>query len=248
MDFQTTVAFYLEGERQGPGSTEYTKQAISLAQLPQGQTLQVADIGCGTGASTMVLAQEINATVTAVDIFPAFLKVLDEKAKQLGLEDRVKTLSGSMESLPFRKESLDVIWAEGAIYNMGFERGVTQWRPMLKLGGVLAVSEITWLTSKRPQEIQRYWDNQYQEIATAHDKISILSKAGYQLLGYFVLPSSCWMQNYYGPMEKRFDSFLKAHGHSQEAMQLVEENKEEMRMYQMHHQYYGYGFYIARKS
>ena len=37
--------------------------------------------------------------------------------------------------------ALDLIWSEGAIYNIGFEQGVRDWRPFLKEGGVLVASE-----------------------------------------------------------------------------------------------------------
>ena len=57
----------------------------------------------------------------------------------------IETLAKSMDSLTFAEESLDLIWSEGAIYNMGFGKGIEAWRPFLRSGGVLAVSEITWL-------------------------------------------------------------------------------------------------------
>ena len=39
-----------------------------------------------------------------------------------------------MDALPFENEELDLIWSEGAIYNIGFEKGVT---PFLDLPATL---------------------------------------------------------------------------------------------------------------
>jgi hypothetical protein len=39
---------------------------------------------------------------------------------------------------------------------MGFEQGVAYWKRFLKPGGILAVSEITWLTATRPKAIEAH--------------------------------------------------------------------------------------------
>ena len=46
-----------------------------------------------------------------------------------------------MDQLPFHREELDLIWSEGAIYNIGFERGLKEWKEFLKPGGYVAISE-----------------------------------------------------------------------------------------------------------
>jgi hypothetical protein len=42
----------------------------------------------------------------------------------LSLQDRVKGIVGSMENLSFQKEEFDLIWSEGAIAGIGFEKGI----------------------------------------------------------------------------------------------------------------------------
>jgi len=42
-----------------------------------------------------------------------------------------------MDDLPFQDEELDLIWSEGAIYNIGFERGLIEWRKFLKYIAIL---------------------------------------------------------------------------------------------------------------
>lgn len=152
-----------------------------------------------------------------------------------------------MESLPFAHDSLDLIWSEGAIYNMGFAKGIEAWRQFLRPGGILAVSEISWLRPDPPRELRCHWESEYPEISTASQKISILEQAGYDLLGYFVLPSSCWIENYYKPTEARTSEFLKRHDGEPEAAELIEMERQEVSLYKRYQDYFGYGFYVARK-
>jgi ubiquinone/menaquinone biosynthesis C-methylase UbiE len=57
--------------------------------------------------------------------------VLEGRAERMGLSDKVTTLCCSMDNLPFEDEEYDVIWSEGAIYNIGFEKGVKDWKRFL---------------------------------------------------------------------------------------------------------------------
>ncbi|MFP4031863.1 MAG: class I SAM-dependent methyltransferase [Desulfococcaceae bacterium] len=209
--------------------------------------VKVADIGCGTGASTLLLARLLNAQITAVDFLPEFLDVLEEKAKKMGLSEKITPLACSMDNLPFEEAEFDLIWSERAIYNIGFETGVKNWNRYLKPGGRLVVSEISWITDSRPPEIQNHWDEEYPEIDVASSKIKILEKNGYSPMGYFVLPEHCWLENYYRPMQNRFPDFLNRNGNSDEARSIVEAEKREIELFEKYKNYYSYGVYVAKK-
>ncbi len=247
MNYDLLIDLHKGNKRQGPGDEELTKQALRLAGLMEAsQPLRVADIGCGTGASTLILAESLNARITAIDLFQDFLDVLNTNAQKYGVADKITIQAGSMEELPFEEGSLDAIWAEGSIYNMSFEKGVAYFKRFLKPGGILAASEMTWLTKERPQEIQRHWDTAYPEIATASEKIRILEDQGFVLKGYFPLPESSWIENYYTPLENTFEGFIAKHD-SDDARALVEAEKAEIALYKKHRDSYSYGFYIAQK-
>lgn len=247
MNYDLLIDLHKGNKRQGPGGDEQTIQALQLAGLASSsEPLKIADIGCGTGASTLTLAEHLNADITAVDLFQDFLDILSANAEKRGVADKIKTLACSMEELPFEKGSLDVIWTEGAIYNMGFAKGVEHFKRFLKPGGILAASEITWLTNERPAEIQQHWDTEYPEIATASDKIRVLEEHGFVLKGYFPLPESSWIENYYTPLENIFDGFIAKHD-SDDAQAIVEDEKAEIALYKKYKNYYSYGFYIAQK-
>jgi ubiquinone/menaquinone biosynthesis C-methylase UbiE len=246
-ELELIIDFQKDAERQGPGSERTTVMALEMIDLPLNQDNKVADIGCGSGAQTLALAKRIQGQISAVDLFPEFLHKLKERAFHLGFQDKISTIQAPMEELPFEREAFDIIWSEGAIYNIGFKKGVQEWNQYLKPGGYLAASEITWITDSRPIELQEYWNEAYPEIDTASNKMRILEENGYAPVGYFILPPSCWLHNYYVPMEKRFAAFLDKHHHNDQVKKLVEQEEEEIRMYRKYQDYYSYGFYVARK-
>ncbi len=246
-DFQLLLDLHRPAERQGPGGDAETRRALELAGLDRSRPLKIVDIGCGTGASTLLLASELDADITAVDFLPEFLDELQARASDHGVADRITTLKCSMDALPFAEGEFDVIWSEGAVYNMGFEAGISAWSRFLKPGGKLIVSEITWLSAIRPMELQSHWETEYPEIDVASAKIGILERHGYSPEAYFVLPAHCWLDNYYRPMQRQFEAFLKRHSASDEAVAIVEAEQNEITLYEKYGDYYSYGVYVSRK-
>jgi SAM-dependent methyltransferase len=241
------IDLHVSNPRQGPGSTAQTRRAVELAGLKPCTELTIADVGCGTGAAALALAAELGTHVTAIDAAPAFVGKVRERAELAGLGALIRPMVGQMESLPFKDQSLDVIWSEGAIYNMGFEAGVRAWRRFLKPGGVLAVSELSWTTSKRPRDIEEHWLREYPQIDTAAGKIRVLEQAGYAPLGFFFLPRDCWEEEYYAPLCRGFRHFLARHHGSDEARRIVDAEEREIRLFRQGGEWFGYGFYVARR-
>lgn len=246
-DLSLLIDLHRDGARQGPGSDEATRLAVTLSGLRGRAGLRIADIGCGTGAATRVLARELDAHVTAVDVLPAFLDVLAQRSDKAGLAGRIEPLAASMEALPFDEQGFDAIWSEGAIYNIGFEAGVQAWRRFLKPGGILAVSELTWLTAERPADLTDHWMREYPQVATAAEKMAQLERNGFSPIGYFPLGRDCWLGNYYRPMQARFDDFLARNGQSDAARAIVAAEQGEIGLYERNADFVSYGYYIARR-
>ncbi|GET34339.1 methyltransferase type 11 [Prolixibacter bellariivorans] len=245
-DLNLICEYFATVERQGPGSPEITAKALSFVDNLTNES-RIVDIGCGTGGQTMVLAQHAPGQITGVDLFPRFVNQFNENARKLNLQNRIKGIVGSMDDLPFQEEELDLIWSEGAIYNIGFERGLKEWRKFLKTGGYIAVSEASWFTDERPAEIDTFWQDAYPEIDTIPRKVAQMQHAGYIPVATFILPENCWTEHFYKPQVAAQEAFLKKNAGDTMAEEFIANQRHETRLYGKYKAYYGYVFYIGKK-
>ncbi|MDP8237385.1 MAG: class I SAM-dependent methyltransferase [Candidatus Erginobacter occultus] len=245
LDFKLICEYFSNLERQGPGSPEVTVKALSFVDGLTDES-RIADIGCGTGGQTMVLAEHTPGRITGIDLFPSFIDLFNTNAGRLNLRDRVKGIVGSMDDLPFPPEEFDLIWSEGAIYNIGFARGLKEWRKFLKPGGYIAVSEASWFTEERPVEIDEFWKDAYPEIDTISHKVARMEKAGYIPVATFILPEDCWTEHFYEPQVSVQEKFLKKHPGNQAAEELIANQRHEAELYYRYKEDYGYVFYIGK--
>ena len=174
-DLKMIADFFRELDRQGPGGVEQTLRALEF--VPDRPGMRIADIGCGTGGQTVTIARNRDCTITAVDLLPELLEEFRARIKKAGLENRVTAIQGSMDALPFSPGEFDVIWAEGSIYNIGFERGLREWRQYLKPGGIIAVTECSWLSGARLAS--KFISDYFPDIDSPSGKVRILEEAGY---------------------------------------------------------------------
>lgn len=245
-DFNLICDYFSSIDRQGPGSEEITKLALRYVKGLSSES-KIADLGCGTGGQTVTLALNTPAQIVALDLFPLFISKLKLQLKTLSLSDRVNAISGSMSELPFADNEFDVIWSEGAIYNIGFQYGLKYWHRFIKKGGYVAVTEASWLTDDRPEEIARFWSDAYPEIDTLPNKVKQLQGAGYIPIASFVLPEECWTDNFYFPQKKAQEIFLRNNADKKTARELVNYMRYEAELYSKYKGYYGYVFYIGKK-
>ncbi|MFO7709834.1 MAG: class I SAM-dependent methyltransferase [Desulfobacterales bacterium] len=245
-DFNLICDYFSSVERQGPGSPEATIRALSFVD-DLTDASRIADVGCGTGGQTIVMAHHAPGHITGVDLFPTFVKLFNINAKKSNLQDRMEGIVGSMENLPFRQGELDLIWSEGAIYNIGFERGLNEWRRFLKKGATIAVSEASWFTEERPVEIDTFWRDEYPEIDTISNKVERMQQAGYIPMAAFVLPENCWTENFYLPQIPAQKRFLEKYAGNPTAEELIANQRREAELYDQYKQFYGYVFYIGKK-
>ncbi len=244
-DFALICEYFANLERQGPGSPEVTVRALSFIDNLTGGS-RIADIGCGTGGQTMVLAEHAPGRITGIDLFPAFIDLFNANAGRSNLQDRVKGIVGSMDDLPFPPKEFDLIWSEGSIYNIGFARGLREWRKFLKPGGYIAVSEASWFTEERPAEIDEFWEDAYPEIDTVSNKVARMEEAGYIPVATFILPENCWTEHFYVPQVAAQEKFLEKHPGNQAAEELIANQRHEAELYYRYKEYYGYVFYIGK--
>lgn len=232
-------------ERQGPGSSEVVKQALGFLE-PLNQFSKIADLGCGTGGQTLLLAQYLPGIIIGLDMFSNFIDKLNENAKSQNLEKRVTGIVGSMEKLPFQQNSLDLIWSEGAIDNIGFEEGLSHWHKFLKRGGFVAVTCPSWLTNEQPVDVEQFWSGAGSRLDSVNHNIGTMQKCGYQFIASFVLPEQCWTENYFIPREKTINKLMEKYAGNKTMIEYAKQNRYEVELYSKYNQYYGYVFYIGK--
>lgn len=230
--------------RLGPGTAAATRRALeAIPDLPPAP--RVLDAGCGTGASTRVLAGALRGEIVAVDIHKPYLERLEREMAAVSTPGRVTIRKGDMASLPVPRGSFDLVWSEGAVYLLGFRRGLQIFGRYLKPGGALAVTELTWLVDDPPPEVRGYWSKAYPGMTTREANLETLRGCGYRLLDDFALPSQAW-EAFYTPLKARLPGFLARHDGEAGAAALVESIRTEHRFFQRYGGCYSYVFYVAR--
>jgi SAM-dependent methyltransferase len=230
--------------RAGPGSDGSTRRALRyLPELP-GDPL-ILDLGCGPGRQTLVLAEELNAKVTAIDIHYPFLERVEKAAEKAGLAHLVETRHISMDELDYAEGSIDLIWSEGAVYQIGFERGLEYFRPLLKPGGLIGLTEPVWLTDNPETEVREFW-KEYPDLKTVDAALESVEALGYKVLGRFTLPGSDWWDEYYSPMSERIEQLRP--GANDILAQIIAGAETEIDMHRRFGGQYGYEFIIIDKN
>jgi ubiquinone/menaquinone biosynthesis C-methylase UbiE len=246
MNFALFYVIHADMPRQGPGDRRSTEKAYRLMRgLPEKPL--ILDIGCGPGKQTIDLLEISDAAVTAIDNHRPFLDQLEEAASARGLSHRVKIFEGDMHDLRYPDGSFDVLWAEGAIFIIGFDTGLAQWKRLLKSGGFMAVSELTRLRPDPPMEARAFWEGAYPAMRDTASNLKAIEEAGYEIAGHFTLPDSAWWEDYYDPLGERVLTLKEKYKDSEEMLGMLAETEKEIFSFGKYSDFYGYVFYIMRK-
>jgi len=226
--------------RQGPGSVETTRRALRL--LPAALRIErVLDLGCGTGGSTLVLAEDTGAHVTAVDRHPPFLATLRARAAERGLADRITTLAADMGDTGSLGSGFDLIWAEGSAFSIGVENALRRWRPLLGPGGCLVLTELVWFVAEPAERARAFFADEYPDMRDEATRIEQARSAGYDVLESFRLPPGDW-HAYFAGVEESLRSAIARRGE----LAIYAALKEEREIYEACGDDYGYVCLVLR--
>jgi ubiquinone/menaquinone biosynthesis C-methylase UbiE len=235
--------------RLAPGSDTSTCHALDIVKKYR-KPGQVLDIGCGVGAQTFAIAEHSDAFITALDNYQPYLQTLEKQAWKKGLAQRIKPVLGSMFELElaFAPNTFDVIWAEGSAYILGFDQALVAWAPLLKMHGVIAVTEISWLTDAPSSPTKNFWEQAYPRIRSIQKNRDLAKMLGYRYLDHFVLPPTDWTEGYYKPLSARVSVLQEKYSGNPDALLILQAIEEEIDFYHAFGDEYGYVFYILQKT
>jgi SAM-dependent methyltransferase len=234
--------------REAPGSRACTRRALAVCREAAGgmAPTTVLDIGCGPGAQTLDLAEQLPAArFVAIDLHQPFLQALQSRSRLRGLSARITPVRADMSRLPARSGVWDLVWCEGAAYIVGVAAALESWRPLLRPGGVAAFTDAVWLSDSPPEAARTFWA-EYADMLTLPERRRQVIGLGWEILGDFVLPPAAWWDDYYRPMLERIEGLRVTYQGDAVAMAVLEECQAEVDVFRRHGDSYGYAFFVAR--
>jgi len=203
---------------------KYTRKAFRT--LPELEKPRILDVGCGSGVPTIELARLSDGEIIGIDTDESLLEKLGGKIEEEGFSDRVKIKKCSLFEIDFPDESFHIVWAEGSISIIGFERGLREWKRLLKTNGFLVV---------------------HDDIKNMPDKLKKIPNCGYKLINHFSLPEDAWWTEYYKPLEIQIKELRIKCKNDPEALKILKKYQNEIDTVKKNPKGYGSVFYIMQK-
>jgi len=231
--------------REGPGDDATTSHVWSLIAPHLPPAPEILDVGCGPGAQSIVLARASGGRVTATDVHEPFLREVEARAQRAGVADRVRVVRTPMQALPFADASFDVVWSEGAAWIMGFAAALEAWRQLVKPGGFLVVSELSWVSDAPDATASAFWDEAYPAMRDVAGNRQAIAAAGLDIVADVVLPRAAWFGGYLEPLARRAEALAAAHRDDAATVRWLAEQRREVEIAR-DCDGFEYVFYVAR--
>lgn len=160
------------------GLLNYLEKVISV--IPKTRNYRMLDIGCGTGVPTLVLSEQFNCSITAIDTDNTALTFFQNKVNASKNQNRIDIQNVNFFDFRAQKNSFDIILAEGFLNVVGFEAGFTKVIEFLKPGGYFII---------------------HDEVKDHEKKMSFIAQQNCTLNESLYLDESIWWNNYYSPLD-----------------------------------------------
>jgi ubiquinone/menaquinone biosynthesis C-methylase UbiE len=142
-----------------PGGIEKTDELAMMCGVAKDK--EVLDIGCGKGTTACYLAEKYGCRVVGLDCSERMVEYSRTKAREKGLEERVRFRLGDALKLPFADESFDIVIAECTTTLLDKGKAFAEFLRVTRRGGWIGDSEMTW-QAPPPEELVKklndLWD------------------------------------------------------------------------------------------
>ena len=151
---------------------------------------RVLDVGAGTGAGTVALAQRFSAAdVVAVDVSPAMLARVRDRAAAHGLAGRISTEEADIAADVSHLGVFDLVWASASLHEArDLDQAFRNLHALLRPGALLAVIEMDDPPRLLPADLADFEDRLHGAFAHARqgnayspDWTGALARAGFAL-------------------------------------------------------------------
>ncbi len=163
----------------GPEMTDVLAQKIGLEK-----GMVVADLCSALGAPARHLAKKYGVMVKGVDATKTMIQKAIQRTKEAGLDKMIEYYEGNVLDLPFKAESIDVVWGQEAwCYVTDKNRLIQEAYRVLKPGGKIGFTDwiITGDISKA--ELDPLYDTMaFPYMETFEGYQELLKKNGFKVL------------------------------------------------------------------
>ncbi len=231
--------------RQGPGNRDCAARALALCRyLPPAAA--VLDLGCGGGGQTLHLAELTSGSIVALDSHAPSIERLRATVARRRLTERIQPILGDMANPGLPLASFDLIWSEGALYNIGIDNALRLCNGLLRDGGYVAFTDAVWRRDNAPAKIKASFEDDYPTMGRVPDILKAIARNGFSLIDHFTLPDEAWWDEFYTPMEIRIEELRGSYKDDDEALAVLDRLAQEPEQHRRYSDYYAYEFFVAR--
>ena len=227
-------------EHWGPGSKEVSLKAL---QELKASPSNILDIGCGPGSVSLMLAEQTQANIVALDNDARVLEFLRHRAETLGCAEKIEPCCASMMDIPFAPQSFDLLWCETSVYIMGFVKALKEWHKFLADDGYLVVSDLAWVNDNPLAKLKTFWGNGYPDMTSLAERVQQAEENGYSVVSHFAYGNDAW-QNYAKPLLARTEELSESMPESRAIADL----REELATYDLQPGQFDYIMMILKKK
>lgn len=167
-----------------------------------GETLDVADIGCGPGAQSMVWALA-GHRVSGLDVNEGLLELARQRSAEAGLE--IEFRAGTAEALPYADASVDVCLAPELLEHVpNWQVCLREFARILKPGGVMYLSTTNRLCPVQMEYELPLYSWYPAPLKRRYERLAVTTRR--ELVNYATYPAVHWFTFY------ELRDFLKAQG------------------------------------
>jgi SAM-dependent methyltransferase len=133
----------------------FLSEVITWVHDLAGDPHRILDLGSGTGTGALALVQRFaGADVVALDLEAQLLDRLRDKARDLGVADRIHTVQADLDAAWPAIDTVDLVWASSSLHHMADpDRVLTEVFGTLRPGGLLAVTEMESFPRFLPDDV-----------------------------------------------------------------------------------------------
>ncbi len=238
------------------GITEHLGGSAATQRLARCCILQpgdvVLDLGCGTGYSACLLAQQYGLRVVAVDRSAAVLQRARERIAAAGVGQQVSLVQADLHALNFPAAMFDAVIAESVLVFCDQPRALAEIHRVLKPGGFFGSNELTFLASP-PPEWKKLLSSAYFDLTIqprrGEEWFNLFEQAGFGDVSAVLQPLS---------LQQQFANHIRVDGWRRYFAAVVRGLADPgaraafltptmLRAWRAYPRYVGYGLYVGRK-